>query len=268
MTAPETTPPELSCVRITLHAPAAVFTLSRPRALNALNAELLSDLSRALDWAESQPELRGIVITGEGDRAFAAGADISRMPEMSAEDARTFSAEGSALFRRLERSALPVVAAVNGFALGGGCELAMACDFIYAAPSAKFGQPEVNLGIIAGFGGTQRLTRRVGSAMAIELLTTGRMIDAAEAQRIGLVNRIVDGEGLLDAALATIGEIATRAPAAVAASKALAHSALDSTLDEGLNAETNAFATCFDTDDPREGIGAFLEKRKPTFRGK
>ena len=259
--------PTFENVQLAIDGHAATITLSRPSALNALNAELLADLGAAIGVVESSSAVRGLVITGEGPKAFAAGADISRMPEMSEEEARRFSAEGSALFRRLEQLRVPVIAAVNGFALGGGCELALACDFIYASRSARFGQPEVNLGLIAGFGGTQRLTRRVGVAMAIELLTTGRMIDAEEALRIGLANRVVDAEALLGAARATVDEIATRAPLAVAASKRLAYRALDVPLDEGLAEETAAFAAGFGSADAREGVAAFLGKRKPDFRG-
>lgn len=245
----------------------ATVTIARPKALNALNAETLQELSIVVGRAEDEPEIRALLITGDGEKAFVAGADISRMPEMSVEDARRFSAEGSALFRRLETLPKPVLAAVNGFALGGGCELALACDFIYASQRAKFGQPEVNLGILAGFGGTQRLPRRVGQAMAMELLLSGRAINADEALRIGLANRVTSPENLLTEARACLTEILSRGPVAVALTKALVQQAADVDIETGLQAETEAFGQVFGTADAREGVAAFLEKRPAAFRG-
>lgn len=243
------------------------LTINRPKALNSLNAATLDALDKALSEVEANRDARAVIITGAGDRAFVAGADISTMPDMSSSDAREFSARGSKLFRRLEKLRLPVIAAVNGFALGGGCELALACDFIYASEKAKFGQPEVNLGIIAGFGGTQRLPARVGPSMAMELLLTGRTIDAQEALRIGLANRVLPADELMDAVQATLKEILSRGPKAVALSKALVYKAADLELDDGLAAETDAFADVFKSAQAKEGVQAFLEKRRPDFKG-
>lgn len=242
----------------------ATITFTRERALNALNAATLDDLDAALTEAASAAQ--AIILTGAG-KAFVAGADISTMPSMSPAEARTFSARGSALFARMEALPIPVVAAVNGFALGGGCELALACDYIYASERAKFGQPEVQLGLVAGFGGTQRLARKVPHGVAMELLLSGRMIKADEALRIGLVNRVVAPEALLEETRASVLEILGKGPVAVAETKRLVHAALEHGLREGLDAETAAFGAIFETKDAREGVSAFLEKRAPAFEG-
>lgn len=244
----------------------ATITFTRAKALNALNAQTMDDIEAAIDEAESQ-EAIGVILTG-GGKAFVAGADIAAMRGMSPREAQRFSDRGSRLFRRLEQLPIPVIAAVNGFALGGGCELAMSCDFMYASDRAKFGQPEVNLGLVPGFGGTQRLIRKVGQPMAMELLLSGRTINAAEALRIGLINRIVDGDELLVAASKTIREIASRGPVAVEVTKRLVHLAGDVSLDAGLHEEVSAFGAIFGTQDSVEGISAFLEKRSAKFEGK
>lgn len=244
-----------------------LLRFQRPAALNALDKQTLEELDTAIEYLERHEGPRALILTGAGEKAFVAGADISRFPEMDAESAEEFSAMGSSLFSRIEELPLIVIAAVNGFALGGGCELAMACDFIYADPRARFGQPEVKLGIIAGFGGTQRLYRRVGYGQAMELLSTGGMIDAEEALRIGLVNRISAPGKVVDEALETARTIVERAPRAVAASKHLVQVAANSVLADGLSSETRAFGDLFRTRDASEGVQAFLEKRKPSFTG-
>ncbi len=246
----------------------ALLIINRPAARNALNRATLMELSAALDELERDPGLRGLIVTGAGDRAFVAGADIAEMRDLSSDEAREFSALGSRAFRRLEKLDVVVIAAVNGFALGGGCELALACDIIYATESARFGQPEVNLGLVPGFGGTQRLVRRLPWGLAMELLTTGNMLSAAEAHAAGLVTRVVDPGALLDTARATLRTVASRGPLAVAMTKRLAERTRELPLDDGLHEETGAFAAIFRSSDAREGIGAFLEKRGASFTGR
>ena len=243
----------------------ATITIDRPAALNALNQATLRELGAAFDQALAD-EVGAIILTG-GGKAFVAGADISEMQGKSPSQADRFAALGNDLFRRIERTPVPVIAAVNGFALGGGCELAMSCDFIYASEKAKFGQPEVSLGLIAGFGGTQRLPLKVGYGMAMELLMSGRMINAAEALRIGLVNRVLPPDELLDAARATAAEIMSKGPIAVRVTKRLVQLAGDVSLDAGLKEEIGAFGAIFATQDSQEGTAAFLEKRKAEFKG-
>lgn len=244
-----------------------LLTLSRASVLNALNAQLIGELGALLDSLKGSA-LRALVLTGEGQRAFAAGADISEMVNMSAVEAERFAAAGQAALRRLEALPFPTIAAVNGFAFGGGCELAMACDLVLAGPGAVFGQPEVKLGVIPGFGGTQRLVRRVGAQRALELMVTGRNVDADEAVTIGLALRKV--EDVVDAALQLGRSIAANGPVAVRLVKraVLETDGLD--LDSGLAAERTLFALCFATADQREGMGAFLARpRRPAaFTGR
>jgi len=244
----------------------STLTINRPDKLNALSQEVLSDLASAVDEVERREGVRAMVITGTG-KAFVAGADIAAMKDMNQAEGRGFGALGHTLFARLEKLRFPVIAAVNGFALGGGCELALACDFIYASTKAKFGQPEVNLGIIPGFGGTQRLPRRVGPGMARELIYTGKMIDAVEALRIGLANAVFEPDELLGAAQKAAADIATKGPWAVAEAKRLILDGMDVPLPQGNELEQNAFGAAFDTDDQAEGMSAFLEKRTPSFKG-
>ena len=246
----------------------ATITINRPKALNALNAATLTELDQAVAQVEGDKGIRGLIITGSGTKAFVAGADIAAMKDMKPKDAGDFSRLGSDLFRRIERLAIPVIAAVNGFALGGGCELALSCDFIYAADNARFGQPEVNLGLIPGFGGTQRLMRKVSYGIGMELLLNGDMIKADEALRIGLVNKVVPGEELLDTTRKALGKILSRGPFAVATTKRVAAQGLEVSLDEGLAQETEAFAAIFNTHDAKEGMTAFIEKRAAEFTGK
>ena len=244
------------------------ITLNRPDKLNALNVTLLRELSQALGDLGTDATVRCAIMTGAGEKAFAAGADIGAMKEMRGAEARTFAQLGHSLGERIETAPFPFIAAVNGFALGGGCELALACDFIYASEKAKFGQPEVNLGVIPGFGGTQRLARRVGVGRARELCYTGDVIDAAEALRIGLVNAVVPPADLLAKARETAGKIAAKGPLAIAQCKRVIYRGADVALPVANELEAQAFAGLFGSADQREGMGAFLEKRKASFTGK
>jgi enoyl-CoA hydratase len=244
------------------------LTLHRPEKLNALNAELVGELLATLHELEKDPDVRVAILTGAGDKAFAAGADIAAMSEMTVANAKTFSNLGHRVGALMESAHFPVIAAVNGFALGGGCELALACDFIYASDRAKFGQPEVNLGVIPGFGGTQRLARRVGIARARELVMTGDIIDAEAALRIGIVNSVVPHDGLLAKVREVASKIATKGPLAVAQCKRVLERGLDVPLPIANELEAQAFASLFGSRDQREGMKAFLEKRKATFEGR
>jgi enoyl-CoA hydratase len=255
-------------ITLVVEGPVATITVDRPKALNALNPDTIEELGQAVDLIAANKEIRAVILTGGGEKAFVAGADIAAMADLTPEQAEIFSIKGSNMMRRLEKLPIPVIAAVNGFALGGGCELAMACDFIYASDNARFGQPEVNLGLVPGFGGTQRLTRKVPYGIAMELLTTGRMIKADEALRIGLVNRVVPQAELMDNVQATVKELLTKAPVAVSISKALVQSAPDTDIDTGLANESSSFSTIFNTEDFKEGVTAFLAKRPAEFKGK
>jgi enoyl-CoA hydratase len=244
-----------------------IITLNRPRALNALNRRLVDELAGLLADIAGDA-LRALIVTGAGQRAFAAGADITEMNEMTATQAKDFSARGQAAFQALESFPCPTIAAVNGFALGGGCELAMSCDLILASPTAVFGQPEVKLGVIPGFGGTQRLTQRVGRQRALELMWTGRNIKAVEALSIGLTLRTVEEEPVLDAALSLAKRIAQNGPLAVQMVKRAVHDVNAKTAETGQVFEQSLFGQCFDTQDQTEGMQAFLEKRPAVFYGK
>jgi enoyl-CoA hydratase/carnithine racemase len=243
-----------------------LIKLNRPEALNALNSKLLAELSLALDAAEADPEARCLVMTGS-ERAFAAGADIKEMSDKSY--AQMFVADffGPAA-RRIEACRKPIIAAVAGYALGGGCELAMLCDFIIAAETAKFGQPEINLGVMPGIGGTQRLPRAVGKAKAMDMALTARMMDAAEAERSGLVSRVVPADKLMDEALAAAGKIAAQSPLAVAMNKELVNASFETTLATGVAMERRLFHSLFAFEDQKEGMAAFVEKRPAKFTGK
>lgn len=255
-----------SFVEVTHDGHVSTLTINRPDKLNALSQEVLSDLSVAVDAVAANVDTWAVVITGTG-KAFVAGADIAAMKDMTEAEGLAFGALGHDVFSAIENLRCPVIAAVNGFALGGGCELALACDFIYASSKAKFGQPEVSLGIIPGFGGTQRLPRRVGSAAARELIYTGKMINAAEALRLGLANAVFEPDELLGAAAKTAAEIASKGPLAVASAKRLIRDGVDLPLPEANRLEQAAFGDAFGTEDQSEGMAAFLEKRAPTFKG-
>jgi enoyl-CoA hydratase len=245
----------------------ATITLNRPDKLNALNDATMLDLGNAIEAVRANDAVAGVIVTGAG-RAFVAGADISELRAKAATDAYALARRGQEVFRRFETSPKPVIAAINGFALGGGCELAMACHVRIASESAKFGQPEVKLGVIPGYGGTQRLTRLVGRGRALQLLLTGEMIDAQEAYRIGLVNRVVPaGEGVVDAARAMLGQMLANGPLALAQCIEAVNRGADISMEEALALEAAAFGMLASTQDMREGTSAFLEKRGPAFRG-
>ena len=245
---------------------AAIIRLNRPEALNSLNEQVLKDLDHAVDEAEADREVRVIVITGEG-KAFAAGADIAAMSTMNEAEAMAFGQLGQQVFRKIEMLDKPVIAAVNGYALGGGCELAMACDIRLASEKARFGQPEVKLGITPGYSGTQRLPRIVGKAKAMELILTGDQIKAAEAKEIGLVSKVTAPEELMEEALALAARIIQKAPLAVLYATKAIKEGLELDMDSGINVEAEFFAECFATEDQKEGMGAFLEHRQAVFKG-
>ena len=246
----------------------AVATINRPKALNALNSEVLSDLGELVEAVKADADIRALVITGAGEKAFVAGADIGEMSTLTREGGVAFGKHGNDVFRAIETLPIPTVAAVNGFALGGGCELAMSCDIILASEKAKFGQPEVGLGITPGFSGTQRLPRRVGVAKAKELIFSGRMVKADEAERIGLVNAVYAPEALLDGAMEMARSFAKNAPIAVKYAKACIDRGMQTDIDSGIACENELFAMCFATADQKEGMGAFLEKRTAEFQNR
>ncbi len=245
-----------------------MITLHRPKALNALNTELLQELSDLLDRIKEDTSIGIVIITGSGEKAFVAGADIAEMQPLTAIEGRNFGKIGQDVFNKLESLPQPVIAAINGFALGGGCELAMACDIRIASEKAKFGQPEVSLGITPGFGGTQRLPRLVGKGRGKELIYTGDIIDAGEAYRIGLVNKVAAPDELMNAAKAMAEKILSRASVAVQLSKAAVNEGLNMDLASGIAYEAEVFGLCFATEDQKEGMTAFVEKRKANFSGK
>jgi enoyl-CoA hydratase len=255
-------------VSITTDGPIGLLTMQREKQLNALSSAVLGELIDAAGELEENKDLRAVILTGAGAKAFAAGADISEMQEMEPDRAEMLSSRGVAIGRLIERSRMPWIAAVNGFALGGGCELALCCDFIYASSTAKFGQPEVKLGVIPGFGGTQRLARRVGIGKAKELVLTGDQIGAEEALRIGLCDAVFPPEGLMEAARGAATRIAANGPLAVAEGKRVIQQGWSLPLDEALELESDAFAGLFSTADQREGMAAFLARRPAAFQGK
>lgn len=245
----------------------ATIAVNRPDKLNALNAQTIEELGRAVDEVIERDDVGGVIVTGTGEKAFVAGADIRELSQMGPVDGVDVSRAGQRVFRRIELSRKPFVAAVNGFALGGGCELALACHLRIASSRAKFGLPEVKLGIIPGYGGTLRLPRIVGKGRALELMLTGEMIDAEEAHRIGLANRVCEPESLTEEARALLGTILGNGPVAIGLAIECATRGMEMSVDDGLGLESNLFGLLAATDDMREGMTAFLEKRKADFRG-
>ncbi len=253
-----------SVILTEIHERAGLIRLNRPDALNALNRQVLSELVEALRAFDANPEVGAMVISGDA-RAFAAGADIKEMAQASAVE--MLSAEHISLFDQVATIKKPVIAAVSGWCLGGGCELAMACDMIIASETARFGQPEINIGVIPGAGGTQRLTRAVGKALAMEIVLNNRTLSAQEALQYGLVNRVVPPEACVEEALKLANEIAARAPIAVRLGKEAVNHAFESSLSDGIAHERRAFYFLFSTEDQKEGMQAFMEKRKPVWKG-
>ena len=249
-------------------APLAVITINRPKVLNALNAATLEELSQAFEAAAIDSEVRVILLTGAGGKAFVAGADISEFSALDETSGRAFAERGQALFRRIETLGKPVIACIFGYALGGGCELAMACSLRLAAEDAKLGQPEVKLGIIAGFGGTQRLPRLVGRGAALKMLLSGAMIPASEALRIGLVEEVVPVDRLMARAEELVREIAANAPVALERTMLAVDYGLDHSLENGLAEEARHFGRCCGTQDKAEGTASFLQKRPAVWLGK
>jgi enoyl-CoA hydratase len=243
-----------------------IITINRPDKLNALNKDVISDLESVMDEVYNNSEIRSVIITGAGQKAFVAGADISEFTSLSAEQGAALATKGQRLFDKIENAPKPVIAAVNGFALGGGCELALSCHFIVASDNAKFGQPEVNLGLIPGYGGTQRLTQVVGRNRSMQLLMTGEMFSAKDAERYGMVNSVVEQEKLIDKCKEILQVIQSKAPVAIA--KVIECVNYFDHTQAGFDFEVKKFGECFATEDKIEGTTAFLEKRKANFKGK
>src|SRR5467141_2506131 len=246
----------------------AYLTLNRPRVLNALNTKTWEDLRTAFEAARDDEEVRGVILTGAGDKAFIAGADINELAHLTAVEGEESSSFGQAVLNLVENLGKPVVAAINGFALGGGCETAMACTIRIASETAKCGQPEVKLGVLPGGGGTQRLPRLVGKGRALQLILSGEMISAQEAYRIGLVNEVVPAADLIARAEAILKQITSNAPIAIKLALEAANKGLETSQSEGLALEASYFGICAATEDKKEGTSAFLEKRAPKFRGR
>lgn len=254
-------------VLLTKEGKIGVLTINRPDVLNSLNSNLLDELNDAIDSIKKDDDIYVLIITGAG-KAFIAGADIGEMKNFNSDEARTFAEKGINLFRKIELLKIPTIAAVNGFALGGGCELCLSCDIRVASEKAKFGQPEVGLGIIPGFGGTQRLSRLVGSSMAKELIFTGDVIDTKKAEKIGLVNKVVPHDYLMSEAFNISSKIVTKGQLSVRYAKESINKGLETDIENGMELEKELFARCFDTEDQKEGMTAFLERRTPNFNFK
>lgn len=251
----------MAFVEVTKQGNIGIITMNRPEALNALSSEVFADLTKALDQVEHDDDVYVVVITGAG-RAFVAGADIGEMANMNVEEGLAFSELGNGLLMRVDMFPKPTIAAVNGFALGGGCELSLACDIRIASEKAKFGQPEVGLGIIPGFGGTQRMARIIGTGPAMELIFTADTIDAKQAEKIGMVNHVVPAEELMNTAIAMAEKIASKAQVAIRTSKMALRRGIDCDINTAVTYEALAFATCFGTEDQKDAMKAFVEKRK------
>lgn len=245
-----------------------ILKISRQEALNALNRQVLNSLEEEMEKAKGDGETGGIIITGDGEKAFVAGADIKEFSSYGPLEAYRMAQRGQEIFSKIENFPKPVLAAVNGFALGGGCELALSCHIRIASKDAKFGQPEVNLGIIPGYGGTQRLPRIIGMGRALEMILSGKMIDAEEAFRIGLVNKVVEKDALIEEAKKILNGIIEKAPIAVELALKSIISGMEMAKEEGLKLEASNFSILFSTEDMKEGVKAFIEKRKPEFKGK
>jgi len=245
----------------------ATVTINREKALNALNADVLKDIQACFTQLSNDSEVRVVILTGAGDKAFVAGADISAMSKMSEGDAMEFGKLGHAAMNAVDQCKKPVIAAVNGFCLGGGLELALSCDFLYASEKAKLGLPEVSLGLFPGWGGTQRLARLVGKGAAKEMIFSARLLPASDALAIGIVNKVCKPEELLNEVRAVAAEIAKKGPFAVQLAKQVINTGFDQPLPEGLNKELHSFPKCFNTEDLKEGLAAFLEKRPANFKG-
>ncbi len=258
---------EFETILLEKRAPLAVITVNRPKVLNALNSVTLADLTAAVEDVAADETIRVVLLTGAGPKAFVAGADISELAGLNADAGRAYAERGQALFRRIETLGKPVIACLNGFALGGGCELAMACTLRLASDTARLGQPEVKLGVIAGFGGTQRLPRLVGRGAALKILLTGAILSAADALRIGLVDEVVATDGLMARAEALAMEIAANAPLALQRTLLAVDRGLDMTLEDALAEEARQFGHCCGTQDKAEGTRAFLEKRAAVWMG-
>lgn len=258
---------DFNTILYTIDENIAVITINRPKSLNALNTEVLSELSEVADIIAADSSIRAVVLTGSGEKAFVAGADISEMQNKNVLEGREFSSIGNKAFSKLENLTMPVIAAVNGFALGGGCELAMACDIRIAGHKAKFGQPEVGLGIMPGFGGSQRLQRLVGQGVAKEILFTGDMINAERAYEIGLVNRVVDASEVLAEAMKMAKTIAVKSPLGVSFTKKAVNDGANLDIERAVSLEAELFGSLFSTKDQKEGMSAFLEKRQADFKG-
>lgn len=258
---------EYSNLLIELKEGIAILTINNPQSLNALNTAILKELNSAIESLREVKDLRVLIITGVG-KAFVAGADIKEMSGLNAVSGKEFGRIGSDVFRAIETFDVPVIAAVNGFALGGGCELALACDIRVASENAKFGQPEVGLGIIPGFSGTQRLSKIIGEGNAKELIFTGDIIDVQQAYRVGLVNKIAPAEELLDVAMGIAGKIAKNAPIAVKFAKQAINIGSNVDIDSGIAVENNLFGLCFSTEDQKNGMQAFIKREKCTFENR
>jgi len=255
------------CLTLTFDGPVAVLTISRPKVLNAINDQVLTELLAVTKELAVNADVRALVLTGEGTKVFVAGADIAAMAEMDADQAFEFSRKGQAVFDAIEALPFPVIAAVNGFALGGGSELVLACDIVYASENAIFGQPEVKLGVVPGFGGTARLVRVIGRNNALEWILMGDNVSAADAYRVGLVQKVVPQEELMQVAMAAAHRLAGLGPLAVRTARSLVKKAQELPLEQALEAEATAFAGLFKGHDQKEGMQAFLQRRKPEFKG-
>lgn len=258
---------EYNNIIFTVRESIATITFNRPEILNALSAEALKEFSHALDEINADEDIRALILTGAGEKSFVAGVDIREFPTFNALKAKSFSETGHILMNKLKELPIPVIAAVNGFALGGGCEVALACDFIYASENAMFGLPEINLGIIPGFGGTQRLSRLIGKNIAKELIFTGKMIPASEAHAIGMANRVCSQESLMDEVVKTAKNIVLKGKVSLRAAKQAINSGMNVDLNSGCSIEIDAFSLCMASPDAKEGTSAFLEKRKADFKG-